>query len=123
SRLAISGERTGRVTTRYISLPRNFIVVGSTLVGLSAMTDSLFWTIEFRLARGNAGLVHDVFPTRDLRFDAFGCLFRRAAFGKPAEIAQLLFDGRQGDHAAEFGLEAGDDRLWSARGCGRARSS
>src|SRR5262245_43305479 len=36
-RLAISGERTGRVTTRYISLPRKRLVEGSTLVGISAI--------------------------------------------------------------------------------------
>src|SRR6185369_10590658 len=38
SRLAISGDRTGLVTTRYISLPRKFLVAGSTLLGTSAIS-------------------------------------------------------------------------------------
>src|SRR4051794_40628657 len=99
SRLAISGDRTGRVTTRYISLPRKLLVAGSTLLGTSAIVVSSFvpgmcgYIAGARaaivpglpaLAFGDSGLFRQILPQRNLFFHALGRLFGRAAFRKAA---------------------------------------
>src|SRR6478735_1131216 len=124
SRLAISGDRTGRVTTRYISLPRKLLVAGSTLLGTSAIVGFLVRpgcavvssaggkTIGPglpALSFGNPGLFRQVLPQRNLFFHARGRLFGCAALGKAAEIAQLLLDARQRDGGADVLVEPRDD--------------
>src|SRR3954451_13054847 len=124
SRLAISGDRTGRVTTRYISLPRKLFVAGSTLLGTSAIVVSSFVpgcavvssargkTIGPglpALSFGNSGLFRQVLPQRNLLFHALGRLFGCAALGKAAEIAQLLLDAWQRDGCADVLVQSLDD--------------
>src|SRR5262245_53019577 len=123
-RLAISGDRTGRVTTRYISLPRNFSVDGSTLLGLSAMGELLFLRLicvsDPRSALGDARLRSDVLPACDFELHALGRLLGRAAPGKAAELAQLFVNAGVGDGALELTAQPVDDRPGRALGGGRA---
>src|SRR3954451_22501434 len=124
SRLAISGDRTGRVTTRYISLPRKLLVAGSTLLGTSAIVVSSFvpgvcgGIVGARktirpglpaLSFGNPGLFSQVLPQRNLLFHALGRLVGCAALRKAAEIAQLLLDARQRDGCADVLVQPLDD--------------
>src|SRR5215470_10663202 len=112
-RFSISGERTGRVTTRYISLPRNLSVSGCTLLCWSAMVVSCVALLAL-----DAGFVGDVDPARDMRLDLVGHLLRCAAVRDAAEAAQALLHVRQCDHAAEFLVEPVDHRPRHAvRGC------
>src|SRR5262245_40303362 len=105
SRFSISGERTGRVTTRYISLPRNLSVSGCTSLFWSAMIVS--WRALLAL---DAGLVGDVDPARDMRPDLVAHLVRRAAVRDAAEAAQALLHVRQRDHATDLLVELVDHR-------------
>src|SRR3954447_2226806 len=125
SRLAISGDRTGRVTTRYISLPRKLLVAGSTLLGTSAIVVSSFvpWVCGYivvarairrglqALSFGNPGLFRQLLPQRNFLFHALGRLFGCAAFRKAAEIVQLLLDARQRDGCADVLVQPLDNRF------------
>src|SRR5215212_11314896 len=129
SRLEISGERTGLVTTRYISLPRKPLVDGSTLLGKSAIEISPSLTLLRNaevfvsyfspcgeLSFGNSGLLRQLLPQRDFILHALGRLLGRAALRKSAEPAQLFIDIRERDDAPELLVETIDNWLGDAVG-------